>query len=154
MHKGVPTMSFIEGLIMAMWLVLMGTPNYGVMPGEKAKVSQHSGFYRQGFRLDDACGVVTPYMPSTRSSVMAHLTSRPGQCLFASTNWHSPVCSINSPHGRELYRRPVALTMNAPGSPSAKRLRDILPLHMAQTRSVHMVQWRLRSFCRHSWIVL
>ena len=139
---------------MATWLVLMGTASYGVMPGEKAKVSPHSGFYRQGFWLDDVCGVVTPYMPSTRSSVMACLTSHPEQCLFASANWQSPVRSTNSPHGRELYRRPVALTMNALGSPSAKRLRDILPLHMAQTRSVHMVQWRLRFFCRHSWIVL
>ena len=86
---------------MAMWLVLMGTPNYGVMPREKAKVSPHSGFYRQGFQLDDICGVITPHTPSTRNLAMMHLTSRCGQCLFASRKWQSPVCSINSPCGRE-----------------------------------------------------
>ena len=75
---------------MATCLVLMGTPNYRVMPREKAKVSLHSNFYRQGFWLDDVCGVITLHMPSTGNSVMTHLTSCPGQCLFASTNWHQP----------------------------------------------------------------
>ena len=71
---------------MATWLVLMGTPNYGVTPGEKAKVSPCSGFYRQGFWLDDVCSVITPHTPFTGNSVMMHLMSCPGQCLFASTN--------------------------------------------------------------------
>ena len=86
---------------MAMWLVLMGTLNYVVMPREIAKVSLHSGFHRQGFQLDDVCSVVTPHMPSTGNLAMTHVMSHPGQHLFASTNWQSPVCSINSPRGRE-----------------------------------------------------
>ena len=86
-------------------------------------------------------------MPSTGSLVMTHLISRPRQHLFASANWQSPVCSINSPCGRELYPRPLAWTTNTMGNPGTKRLRDILPLHMAQIRSVHMVRRRLRSFC-------
>ena len=68
---------------MATWLVLMGTPNYRVMPGEKAKVSPCSSFYRQGFWLDDAHGVITPHMPSTGSLVMTHLISHPRQNLLA-----------------------------------------------------------------------
>ena len=139
---------------MATWRVLMGTPNYGAMPGEKAKVSPCSGFYRQGFQLDDVCGVVTLHTSSTRSLVMMRLTSCTRQRVFASANWQSLVHSINSLRGREPYPRSLALTMNAPGNPGAKRLRDILPLHMAQIRSVHMVWWRLQSFCRHSWIAL
>ena len=91
----------MEGLVMAMWLVLMGTLNYGVMPGEKAKVSPCSSFYRQGFRLDDVHSVITPHMPSTRNLVMRRLMSHPGQGLFASANRQSPVCSINSLYGRE-----------------------------------------------------
>ena len=34
----------MEGLIMATWLVLMGTPNYRVMPGKKAKVLHAAAF--------------------------------------------------------------------------------------------------------------
>ena len=112
MHRGVPTMglgrAFMEGLVMATWEVLMGTPNYGVMPGEKAKVSPCSGFYRQGFQLDDVCGVITPHTSSTRSSVITCLTSHTRQRLFASANWQSLVHSINSLHGREPYPRPLS----------------------------------------------
>ena len=52
--------------------------------GEKAKVSLCTGFYRQGFWLDDIRGVITLHMPSTENSVMMHLTLHPGQCPFVS----------------------------------------------------------------------
>ena len=64
---------------MAMWLVQMGTLNYGVTPGEKAKASPCSSFYRQGFQLDDIHAVITLHMPSTRNLAMMHLTLHPRQ---------------------------------------------------------------------------